>query len=137
MVIIDKLEGLIQEDLRLNTRAKMAELLRVHPKAVHVSGAIIVSEILSGEKTDRMSVSIVELDGINAKVKNTICDASYYILSGTGHFFTSDDKGDQMFKVNTGDLVYIPHDTIYHDAGKMRMLAIYTPAFSPDQVVRF
>jgi|SRR5260221_650326 len=112
----------------------MAELIRAPYGQKVDRGSIKVTEMLN---SGNMSVAIVELDGTNDKVKNTICDVVYIVIEGNGYFKISDENGeDQMFEVGVGDLMHLPHGTIYQNSGKMKMLAIDTPEFDINQVVK-
>jgi len=54
---------------------------------------------------------------------------NYYTLEGNG-YFTINDKKQSITK---GDLIVLPPNTKYTFGGKLKMLLINTPHYSPDQ----
>lgn len=99
-------------------------------------GVIKVAEILHRGQTENMSVARIELNGVNDRVRNTISDASYYVLTGEGKFILGEGENRQKMEVKQGDLVFIPKGTWYQDSGEMTMLSFCAPAFNPEQVER-
>lgn len=94
-------------------------------------GVLKVTQLL----TDQLlfSVALIEIDGVNKRVRNRDCDAAYYVLGGKGRFSIEGVETE----VGGGDIVFLPRGTTYQDSGKMTMLSIYQPPFTPDQVEYF
>lgn len=95
-------------------------------------GVLAITHILSQHHTPDMSVTKIEINGLNDKVKNIKCNAAYLIIKGKGKFFV----GGKDVAVSAGDLIYIPKGNWYQDSGKMTMLSFYSPAFYPGQIIR-
>lgn len=93
-------------------------------------GVIDVTELLSVNESENMSVAIIELSGVNEKAKNKVSDMFYFILEGNGIFTIEDTE----YNVNKGDLVMIPKDTFYFDFGEMKMLSFSSPRFDASNV---
>jgi len=95
-------------------------------------GVIKVKELLSRHDSSQMSVSIVDLDGDNTLGRNTRTDAAYFVLDGQGTFTLGVDGRLDVYEVQAGDLVFIPKGVMYKDTGRMKLLAINTPAYDPE-----
>lgn len=54
---------------------------------------------------------------------------NYYVIEGDGYFVIN----DQTKAVSAGDLIVLPPGTKYSFGGKLKMLLINTPHYSPDQ----
>lgn len=57
------------------------------------------------------------------------CDFVYYVLAGKGHFLINDKKED----CKKGDLIVIPAGTKFTYIGKLKLLLITTPPYTPEQ----
>jgi mannose-6-phosphate isomerase-like protein (cupin superfamily) len=57
------------------------------------------------------------------------CDFIYYVLEGKGYFLINDKKE----KCKKGDLVVIPAGTKFTYVGKIKLLLVTTPPYSPKQ----
>ncbi|MBL8121954.1 hypothetical protein JNM87_04375 [Candidatus Saccharibacteria bacterium] len=73
---------------------------------------------------------IIECD---EKLTVSLCqnevEFSYYILEGDGYFILNGERE----KVAPGDLVVVPVGTVYTFGGKLRMLLVNAPHWSPEQ----
>ncbi len=96
-------------------------------------GSVVVQEILEDEKYEKLAIAVVEIKGNGKFGLNQECDMIDFILEGKGNFYIEDDE----FDVQKGDLVFIPKQTKFKHEGKMTLLAISTPRFDRDKVVRF
>jgi mannose-6-phosphate isomerase-like protein (cupin superfamily) len=54
---------------------------------------------------------------------------NYYVIEGSGYFIISGQKQS----VALGDLIVLPPNTKYTFGGKLKMLLIVTPHYSPEQ----
>jgi mannose-6-phosphate isomerase-like protein (cupin superfamily) len=70
-------------------------------------------------------VASLKVEGRHGRVKTTLSDRFYYIVSGTGTF----DVGDSTFKVERGELIVVPRDTPYDFEGTMELVMFCSPAF--------
>lgn len=94
-------------------------------------GAIKVRNLLTKmTSSEDVSVSLIDLDGTNKKTLNKTHQAFYFVLEGEG-VFNIDGEDHQ---VKEGDYVLIQPGTPYFDRGKMNLLAVSCPAFSPEDV---
>jgi mannose-6-phosphate isomerase-like protein (cupin superfamily) len=74
------------------------------------------------------NVVYMEMTGDHGKIKNTLSDRVYYIISGKGEFVIN----QEITQVTTGDVVIVPKDIAYDFkavSGKMKILLVSTPAF--------
>lgn len=110
----------------------------VHSNNLEINnfGVLKIQEYLTSDDSPKMSITVVEVQGQNERVVNTVCDAKYFIIDGDGSFILETDEGMKNFIVKGGDLVVIPKGTFFQDSSDsgMKMLAIYTPAFNHDQL---
>lgn len=99
-------------------------------------GNIIVKDLLNEESSEDLSIAEVYLkDNLEGKQRfglNKVSDIFYYIVEGKGKFFIE----DEIIEVNKGDLICIPKNTKYKDEGELKLLAISSPRFSPENHVR-
>jgi mannose-6-phosphate isomerase-like protein (cupin superfamily) len=93
-------------------------------------GVIKIKQLVNSSELPNMSAVIIKLNGKNKKNKHTVSDTFYFVLKGQGHFYL--DK--QKYSVEKGDLIVIPHGTIYQDEGDMTLLSICNPRFDADTV---
>lgn len=105
-----------------------AEIVKAETRKPNNLGVLKVTQLLT-EQTP-FSVTQIEIDGENKRVRNRDCDAAYYVLEGNGIFSIEGVENE----VGQGDIVFLPKGTAYQDSGKMKMLSIYQPPFNPDQV---
>ncbi len=70
---------------------------------------------------------IANLNGTHPKVINRISQRVYYILSGNGSVQVS----NEMYDVKSGDLVYIPANTVHSINGELKYIVITSPPFNP------
>jgi mannose-6-phosphate isomerase-like protein (cupin superfamily) len=107
-----------------------AGIVRAETIAPVINGVLKVTRLLPDGFP--FSVALIELNGSNDTVKNKICFAAYYILTGNGRFTIDGNESE----VSQGNLVFIPRGHIYHDESEspMTMLNICFPKFDPKQV---
>ncbi len=106
------------------------KIIRTSETKTENRGFIKVTQILSSDEIDNLSVSIVEISGKNKKIINKRGDAAYYVIAGSG-FFTIDGNKTNVSK---GDLVFISRGTPYFDEGNLKMVAINTPRYLQDYI---
>lgn len=82
------------------------------------------------DKIIASSFTMVALSGKNRKVKNTLSNSFYFVVSGSGVFAIN----DKTYQVSAGDLIYIAKDDTYQDSGKMTLLCISSPPFNAETV---
>lgn len=82
---------------------------------------------LFAEPSAPFSAVIGLLDGPHGKQVNAKSDRAYFILEGTGSVFVGEEKTD----VEPYDLVHIPAGTVHGIKGKLKVLILNTPPFSP------
>lgn len=71
------------------------------------------------ECDEKLTVSLVQHES----------EFDYYVLEGTGYFMINDEK--QM--VAKGDLIVLPPGTKYTFVGRLKMLLINAPKWTPEQ----
>lgn len=94
------------------------------------NGVLNIRRMIAKEDKGKMSLSIIEINGENTNVLNTLSDSIYYITEGEGVFIIEREE----HRVKAGDCVYIPKGTVYRDKGVMKMISICSPAYDPDTV---
>lgn len=73
------------------------------------------------------SAIVFNVDGSHGKIKSTVNDRVYYVISGSGKF----DINGRKIQVKTTDVVIVPKNTPYDYNGKMKLFLVHTPAFDP------
>jgi len=68
--------------------------------------------------------------GHGRKVVSDSITHIYYILEGSGEF----EINGKIYSTSCGELVEIPPKNIFNYTGKMKMLLIMEPPFSPEEV---
>lgn len=71
------------------------------------------------ECEEKLTVSLVQHES----------EFNYYVLEGNGYFIINDEEQ----AVAQGDLIVLPPNTKYTFGGKLKMLLINTPHYSPEQ----
>jgi len=93
---------------------------------VGIKGKIFDTKFLS----DKIEFSVIEVEkGHETKIIEKECIFSYFILEGSGSF----EIGGVSEKCTKGDLVFIPQNTAFQYMGKMKMLLVNAPWWSPEQ----
>ncbi len=95
-----------------------------------IDGALQAKKLFNEAETEHMSVSLITIDGVNKKIRDTVSDACYYIIEGSGTFFIEGKE----YGVTMGDLVTIPKKSTYFDSGKMTMIVFRSPRYNPDTI---
>lgn len=95
-------------------------------------GSLIVQRLLNDEG-HQISFAKMELRAPQRTSLNRKSDIYYYILKGEGTFTFDENR----IEVKEGDMVYVPKNTKYRDAGEMTMLGIAIPRFDPKETVYF
>ncbi len=93
---------------------------------VGIKGKTFETQSLS----DKVEFNIIETEtGHETKIIEKECTFSYFILDGEGSF----EIDDKIEKCEKGDLVLIPNNTPFIYKGKMKLLLVTVPAWSPEQ----
>jgi mannose-6-phosphate isomerase-like protein (cupin superfamily) len=80
--------------------------------------------------SDQSDHLIIECsDKLTVALTQQKSEFNYYVIEGEGYFILNGDKQ----KVSKGNLIVIPPGTKYNFGGKLKMLLINTPPWSPDQ----
>jgi len=107
-----------------------ASVIKYSQTDQQTTGILKVKTLLNSSQNELLSIAVIEIHGKNRRVKNVISDTYYFVISGQGTFHLNHKET----KVVTGDLVILPKGTIYQDSGEMKLLAISSPRFKPDNV---
>jgi quercetin dioxygenase-like cupin family protein len=110
---------------------KGCEEMLVKKKAaehVKVNEGFSFDAYLSKEVSGNFSVIRVTLSGIHEKVRNTVSERVYYVLSGTGIISVEDNE----YQVSEGDLVFIKPNEVHGLTGNLEYLVFTSPPYDPD-----
>jgi len=85
------------------------------------------------EKEDfaNASAALFEVTGSHGKIKTTLSDRVYFVVSGKGEFDVNGEKVD----VEKNDVIIIPKNTIYDYrslGGTLELFLVHTPAYDPE-----
>jgi len=69
----------------------------------------------------------LEVNGRHGRIKTTLSDRIYYIISGSGEFVV----GGKKYLVEADDAIAIPSNTEYDFEGNMRIVMFCSPPFDP------
>lgn len=84
----------------------------------------------TADLTDKVQFVVMESDDhLEVSLIQHTCDYSYYVLEGEGSFIIN----DQEETCSKGDLVVIPAGNKYTFKGKLKLLLVSTPPWSPEQ----
>jgi mannose-6-phosphate isomerase-like protein (cupin superfamily) len=100
-----------------------SKVVRGAEVAAHRYGVLAVKALLP--EAGDFSVTLVEVDGENDRIRNTKSDSAYYVIDGHGTFHLD----DEAFEVDAGDLVVIPRNGVHQYAGRLTLLSISSPPF--------
>lgn len=81
---------------------------------------------------ERASAARFRVRGRHGRVRNSLSDRVYIILSGRGWFEIEGEKSE----VKIDDVVIVPKDTEYDYGGRMDLFLVHTPAYSRAADVR-
>lgn len=90
----------------------------------------IKAERLLASKKPSISFTLINLSGKNDKFRNTASTTYYYILKGSGNFVINGKKR----AVRKGNLVCVPKNSTYQDAGNLQMLAVAVPKLDAKKI---
>jgi mannose-6-phosphate isomerase-like protein (cupin superfamily) len=83
-----------------------------------------------GAKSGFTNHLVIETEeGISKSLIEHKSEFNYYVIDGTGEFVIAGDR----YPCHPGDLIVIPPGTVFTFNGKLKLLLINTPGFSPEQ----
>lgn len=97
---------------------------KAHPRA-----PLQLRRILGRPECERLSVTLMELDGSHPTTGFADTDTLYHVLDGAGRFRIDDES----IEVEEHDFVWIGAGRRFSYEGRMRFLNIQGPAFSPER----
>lgn len=101
------------------------------PKSISFSKVGITGKRFpSRELNNKAGFCLIETKtGHKTAIIEHMCDFLYYILRGKGYFEINKKKENCA----AGDLVIIPHGSVFTYKGNLKMLLVTTPPFYPEQ----
>ena len=90
-----------------------------------ISESYKVTNFLTKELSENISVAISEANNHFEDTKNIRSDRVYYVLEGK----LKVKINDKEVVAEVGDMIFIPKNTAYHFEGTFKAILINTPAF--------
>ncbi len=115
----------------LTSQEKISMKLKLSDGTPFEVGGIKGRAVTAGTGITSGGVSSLKVEGRHGRIKTTLSDRFYYVVSGAGTF----DVGGEKFDISSGDLVVVPRDTPYDFEGRMELLLFCSPAFDPSHEV--
>lgn len=93
-------------------------------------GEVSVTDLFSTTDLPQVSIARIKRDGSRGTVGlNAVSDAWYYVLDGEG-VVDIEGKG---YRIERGDLIFIPRGTKYRTGSDITFLAVCSPMFDRDK----